>query len=422
VTAVLMPAMSHADAPDAAVGIWVGKLDMSVLQAAPSDRPLPLLHAEGYTRARLLVVAGGMPRGFVEVPVIDGAVPRQELRVRAATLPAVGAQPDVPLPQVSVVLCTRDRAEQLRVALASLLTIEYPDFEIIVVDNAPQTTASVEVVRSAADSRVRLVTEPHPGLARARNRGVLEARHDVVAFTDDDVAVDSGWLRGVAVGLARANGTGCVCGIVPSGEIRTASQAYFDKRVNWARDCAVRIFDLTAPPPGDPLFPFHVGEYGTGANFALLRQALHETGGFDEALGAGSATGGGEDIDMFVRVLLTGQRLVYEPSAIVWHRHRSDLAALREQADGYGRGLGAWLTKVMLDRRMAPLLLRRAAAAIRHARRMTDVGAIEAVPDETVRSLGRAELRALLSGPPSYLRARRSGARRAPCVMKHEGD
>lgn len=421
-TAPLVPAMSPADAPDAGVGIWVGKLDISVLEAAPGDRPLPLLHAEGYTRARLLVVAGGMPRGFVEVPVNDVAVSPDELRATVVTLPSAPAQPDVPLPPASVVLCTRDRAEQLRLALVSLLAMDYPDFEIIVVDNAPRTRRSADIVRAAADPRVRLVTEPHPGLARARNRGVLEARHDVIAFTDDDVVVDPAWLRGIASGLARADGTGCVCGIVPSGEIRTASQAYFDRRVTWARHCGVRVFDLAAPPPEDPLFPFRVGSYGTGANFALTRQALRETGGFDEALGAGSATGGGEDIDMFVRVLLTGQRLVYEPSAIVWHRHRSDLAALREQAEGYGRGLGAWLTKVMLDRRTAPLLLRRAAAAIRHARRMTDVGVVKGVAEETVRGLGRVELRTVLSGPPRYLRARRSGARRAPRVTDHEGD
>lgn len=419
-TAPLAPAMPPAGAPDAGVGVWVGKLDVSRIEAAPGERPLSLSHAEGYTRARLLVMAAGTPRGFVEVPIAGGAISAEQLRAATATLPAAQVQQDVPLPPVSVVLCTRDRAEQLRVALASLLVADYPDFEVVVVDNAPRTSASADVVRAAADPRVRLVTEPRPGLARARNRGVLQARHDVIAFTDDDVVVDPAWLRGIARGLARADGVGCVCGIVPSGEIRTAAQAYFDKRVNWARDCDVRIFDLAAPP-ADALFPFHVGEYGTGANFALTRRAMWATGGFDEALGAGSATGGGEDIDMFVRVLLTGQRLVYEPSAIVWHRHRSDLAALREQAAGYGRGLGAWLTKIMLDRRTATLLLRRAVAAIGHARRMTDVGTVEAVPDEIVRSLGLVQLSALLSGPGSYLRARRGGARRAPRVPNREG-
>ena len=71
-TAPLAPAMPPAGAPDAGVGVWVGKLDVSRLDAAPGGDPLPLAHAEGYTRARLLVMAAGTPRGFVELPIAGG--------------------------------------------------------------------------------------------------------------------------------------------------------------------------------------------------------------------------------------------------------------------------------------------------------------------------------------------------------------
>ena len=207
-----------------------------------------------------------------------------------------------------------------------------------------------------------------------------------------------------------------MCGIVPSGELRSYSQAYFDGRVTWARSCTPKIYRLAEPPPGHVLFPFKVGEYGTGANFALRRSALLQVGGFDEALGVGSPTRGGEDVDMFVRVLLDGHALMYQPQALVWHRHRADLDALHEQIIGYGVGLGAWIAKLMTSRRTAPMVLRRSVRALRHVRTMTkvdvDPGSETSAP--TSRSLALAELRAALRGPLAYARARRSGARPTP--------
>src|SRR6185437_8580535 len=73
-------------------------------------------------------------------------------------------------------------------------------------------------------------------------------------------------------------------------------------------------------------------------------------GEFDPLLGAGSPTRGGEDLDMFLRVILAGERLSYVPSALVWHRHRADVAALGEQIYSYGYGLGAYLAKHLLSR------------------------------------------------------------------------
>ena len=70
---------------------------------------------------------------------------------------------------------------------------------------------------------------------------------------------------------------------------------------------------------------------------------------------------------MFVRVLLAGYELVYQPSAIVWHRHRGDMAALGEQITGYGLGLGAWMTKLLCTRETSPMVIRRALAAARYA-------------------------------------------------------
>jgi GT2 family glycosyltransferase len=325
-------------------------------------------------------------------------------------------------PPISVILSTRDRPHFLEVALRSLLAMAYDDFEVVVVDNASATPATQQVVAAIADPRVRLVAEPRPGLARARNRGVLEARHGFVAFTDDDVVVDRYWLQGIAEGFAAAENVACVCGMVPSGELRTFAQAYFDERVTWARSCTPQVYDLADPPAEQPLFPFEVGRFGTGANFAMRRQAVMSLGGFDEALGVGSPTRGGEDIDMFVRVLLGGYRLVYQPSAFVWHRHRSDPDALREQIAGYGVGLGAWIGKLLVDRRTLPMVLRRAVRALAHAGRMTRVDTVPDVDEQGGGHLAAVELTSALTGPYRYVVARRAGARPTPLLSGSKGD
>src|SRR5687767_1821551 len=91
---------------------------------------------------------------------------------------------------------------------------------------------------------------------------------------------------------------------------------------------------MADPPADPPTFPFCVGAFGTGANFALDRRTALALGAFDPALGVGTRTGGGEDIDMFTRVIREGHSLVVQPSAIVWHRHRAEPEDLIVRAPG----------------------------------------------------------------------------------------
>lgn len=420
---VLPAAMPEPVVPDWTGSIWIGQIDLS---ASIADG-VELAHATGYQRARILVRSGRAPLGFIELDVHDSKLSTSELQLAINGLPPIetAAPPDPPLLPVSVVLCTRNRPEALRTAIGSLLALNYPLLEIVIVDNASDTDASRHVVDAFCDPRVRLVVEPRPGLAKARNRGVLEATHEVVAFTDDDVVVDQDWLMGLMDGFAAHPNVGCVCGIVPSGELRSFSQGYFDSRVSWARSCRPRHYQLASPPSGQPLFPFQVGQYGTGANFAMRRSLLFELGGFDEALGVGSPTRGGEDIDIFVRTLLSGHGLMYQPSALVWHRHRADIADLHRQIVGYGLGLGAWIGKLLADPRTAPMVLRRSVRGVLHARKMTtEALESEAVPENRSRDssqrgskkLAAVELWAAARGPLYYYRARWGGARKAPLL------
>lgn len=413
---MLNPALPRLDHPEWHGALWIGSVDLALEHPAA----LALADADGYARARLLARHGLDPLGFVELAIENGAVSTAELRASAAELqPAADKVSVSDLPAVTIVICTRDRVDHLRGALASVLAIDYPDFEVVVVDNASTTADTVAYVEGIDDSRVRIVREPVPGLSRARNTGIRAAHHEHIAFTDDDVAVDPFWLTALVRGFGRANKVTCVSGIVPSGEIRTRAQAYFDRRVGWASSVTPRVYDLAEPPADVPLFPFQVGMYGTGANFAVRRSRMFDLGGFDESLGVGSPTNGGEDLDIFFRILMAGDQLVYEPGAIVWHRHRADSDALAVQARGYGLGLGAWLATVATDRRAATLaakvIVAKAGSAARLSLNMSKVASPPSdLADDLPSGIGRMELLSIFKGPMALRRSRRGGRTRRP--------
>jgi GT2 family glycosyltransferase len=275
---------------------------------------------------------------------------------------------------------------------------------VIVVDNAAKTDDSANVVIGLADPRVRMIKEPVAGLSRARNTGVAHATGQIVAFTDDDVIVDPGWLQALVRGFSRAPNVACVTGMVPSAEIETPAQAYFDVKVGWADSSRPRLFDLGPNRVDQPLYPYLAGTFGAGANFAVWREALAAIGPFDEALGAGSPAKGGEDIDYFLRTILAGKAIAYEPAAIVWHVHRRELSALRGQMDGYGSGLSAFAFKHLLAPQTAVDVARRVPAGVLRMRDLRERGASEGDPLR----LWAPELKGFSRGPMRYLRGRRA--------------
>lgn len=357
------PAMPQLGPPQWSAARWVG----SIADSVPADTTVQLAAAVGYRRARLLVRTRQQVRGFVDVAVTASRVDGRELAARIAQLPPAPPQCEpAAWPSITVVVCTRDRPQQLRQVLTSLLQLDYPTFNILVVNNAARTSETATMVHEEfADPRLAIVSEPRPGLSHARNTGLAHATGEIVAFTDDDVSADIFWLQALARGFSRAPGIDCVTGLVPSGELRTPVQTYFDHHTSWSKNLTPRLFSLAQPPSDLPLFPFCVGRYGTGANFAVRRDTACELGGFDTNLGVGTRSGGGEDIDFFTRLIIAGGTLVTQPSAVIWHRHRSDPAALRTQAVGYGRGLGAWLTKIACHRPTLQMALRRSPQALR---------------------------------------------------------
>lgn len=313
---------------------------------------------------------------------------------------------------VSVVVCTRDRGEGLRGCLARLRRLTYPQLELVIVDNAPSDDRTRAIVAEVAaqDPRFRYVLERKPGLSYARNRGLQESRGRYLAYTDDDVLVDPGWIEGLVRGFRRSAAVGCVTGLVCTAAITNAAEAYFDARSpSWSARFAPELFDLTGNRRDGALYPYSAGIFGTGANCAFDRAMFAGIGDFDEALGAGTLTKGGEDLDMFLRVLLGGRAIAYEPAAIVWHHHRADSAGLLQQMFGYGSGLTAFLTKTVLARATRGDVLRRVLPGL--WRMFAIKSATDArLPTEATPPPGalRREVAGYFWGPVLYFRARRS--------------
>ena len=304
-------------------------------------------------------------------------------------------------------------------ALDSLLGQDHPDFEIVIVDNAPATAATRDLVAVRyADRGVRYVREPVPGLAAAHNRGIAVAEADILAFTDDDVIADPHWLTALTAPFGADPRLGCVTGLILPARLGTPAQILLESHGGFAKGFSPRRYDPAHPPADEPLFPFTAGRFGSGANMAFRAGPLRAVGGFDPATGTGTHAKGGDDLYAFVRILADGHPLLYTPEAIVWHHHRERWEDLCRQAYGYGAGLTACLTALLIHRPgLLPALLARLPRGLAHARTMTASrttdGAGGGVPGAHgsysypwPRHLSRLERRGMLYGPVGYLRAR----------------
>lgn len=253
-------------------------------------------------------------------------------------------------PGLTVAICTKDRPDNLSRCLGSLLPLQQvgsegaphtPQFEILVVDNAPSDDRTQQLV--AALPSVRYVREPKAGLDFARNRALQEATGTLLAFLDDDVTIDQQWLLGLKEAWAENPDAGAFTGLVLPYELDTQAQILFEQRGGFRRGFEKIRYGQVLPD--NPLYPCGAGIFGAGCNMAFRRSVLLELGGFDEALDTGKPLPGGGDLDIFYRVVRAGYPLVYEPQYLVYHQHRQELHQLRRQYWTWGLGMMAYVVK-----------------------------------------------------------------------------
>ncbi len=374
----------------------------------------------------------GTPIGCIQAPVVDGrceagALTEQILRElrwplirlliqrgiesgrdfsdlsfdRLWALPP--PKPRCALPHITVAICTRDRPEYLRDCLNAVSQIDYPRFNVVVVDNAPRTQASRDLVEREFPE-VTYVCEPRPGLDWARNRAIIEATGDVLAYTDDDVLVDPGWLQAIAHVFADNPDVAAMTGLVVPAEIETEAQALFEAYGGFGRGF-YRSWNRAWTPERLRWDWLGTGRFGTGANMAFRRRVFEDIGGFDPALDVGTVTNGGGDLEMFFRVLKHGHTLAYEPSALVRHRHRRDLPALYSQITYNGIGLFSYFASVSRHYPEERPGIRRIAKWCLRWWLLPKIVAGATRPTALPARLAWAELRGMMKAPGTYRRA-----------------
>jgi hypothetical protein len=203
-------------------------------------------------------------------------------------------------------------------------------------------------------------------------------------------------------------------GYCPPLYLDTEQQLIFEKTMGWGWRSGFEPILLGPKRHGDGLHPYRFG-IGTGANMAYDTAYLRHQGGFDEALGPGTAARGGEDLDAPVRTLLDGHRVAFEPAALGWHADRYDDRRFEAHLYTYGLGLTAFLTSHLLDPRTRWQLLRRVPRGAGNALRPAILPPPPAwLDDVTGRPIHRlANIAGRLAGPVALLRSRRALAGRA---------
>jgi GT2 family glycosyltransferase len=190
---------------------------------------------------------------------------------------------------------------------------------------------------------VRYCLELRPGLDFARNLAWMEASGELIAYLDDDVVVDAGWLAGLREAWEENPDAVAFTGLVMPLKLDTPARVLFERGNGFRRGFDKKRFGSVLP--GNPLYPCGPGIFGTGCNMAFRRDVLRALGGFDEALDTGAPLPGGGDLDIFYRIIRAGHVLVYEPSYMVFHEHRASMSALRRQYYTWGLGLMAFVGK-----------------------------------------------------------------------------
>jgi glycosyltransferase involved in cell wall biosynthesis len=263
-----------------------------------------------------------------------------------------------------VIVATRDRHDSLRHCLDAIAIAarrcDAPT-QAIVVDNGSVDATRDIAAMAPSDLRPRIVREPRPGLANARNAGLRVADGAIIAFTDDDCFVAEDWLHALATRFGAMTTVDAIGGWVGLADpadlptsIRTSEQAMEIGSTAVALDMLI------------------------GCNFSVRTAALARIGAFDPRLGAGSAARAAEDLDVFHRLLRAGSRIRYEPTIRVRHAHgRRDPAQLAQLQYGYALGRGAFYAKHVLNGDLALLASAgREAIALTRRRRWTVLRAL----------------------------------------------
>lgn len=287
-------------------------------QAASLGSQLHTVFAAGCAGAFVFGWTDEWFRGGYDIDDWDFGLTTRERSAKPALLAvqsayaAVPFPSSVPWPRVSVVICSYNGARTLRDTLNALKQLDYPDHEIVVVNDG-STDATPEIV---IEYGVQLISTENRGLSSARNTGWQAATGEIIAYIDDDAYPDPHWLKYLAYTF-----------------ITTSHVAVGGPNIAPAGDGV--IADCVANSPGGPvhvLLSDTVAEHIPGCNMAFRRSALSEIGGFDPRFRTA-----GDDVDICWRLMEGGATIGFHAGAMDWHHRRNCMKTYWRQQKGYGK-------------------------------------------------------------------------------------
>lgn len=392
----------------------------AILDIDFNNLPKQITGLDRYKEALILLRFKGKPLGKIILPVSEGSIVIKDHYNQIINTAGTNLWDqwvfeyldwhenelvkDFVPPKATVAVCTRNRTDDLRRCLDALMQMPDDGQEFLVIDNCPSNEDTFKLVQLY--SRVRYVLESRPGLNIARNRALTEAQNEVVAFTDDDATPDVNWLRSIVRNFNSSLIKG-VTGLTLPLELETDGQEVFERYSPFGKGFR-RILHS-----GETRNPLSTGEVGAGANMALHKSLLEDIGYFDEALDAGTLTHSGGDHEYFARILTAGYHIVYEPDALSWHRHRRTLEETRKAIYGYGVGVYAFWTRLLIVEREFSIL-KFPWYWFKYSQFPNLVKSIFKRPGSQPLNLVLAELKGCMIGPSSYLKARKISKSKNP--------
>jgi len=238
------------------------------------------------------------------------------------------------MPEVSVLLCTRNRGDKIINAVDSILENSNKNYELIIVDQSSDDKTKT-AIETYSDPRIRYIRSDTVGLSRSRNIAIRESLSEIVAFTDDDCIVDKEWLASIIMEFQSDSSLMGVYGrVLPYGK-GTPGMV-----------CHCLIDSIEKRTVEIPIIPYSV--LGHGNNMSYKKDVFRKVGLYIESLGAGTWMRAGEDTDLIYRALRKGMKFRYSPIPLVYHDNWMSKEKAADLMLGYMLSAAAVFTKYSL--------------------------------------------------------------------------
>jgi glycosyltransferase involved in cell wall biosynthesis len=231
----------------------------------------------------------------------------------------------------SVVICTRNRADKIAAAVGSVLALDYPDFDLTVIDQSTSDDTRLALAGHLEDPRMNYLHFTEPGLSRAYNNGIRNSTGEIIAFTDDDCIVPTDWLSNIVAAFTAE----------PDGELLYGQVLPYETGEGSALTPMLEVPYAQRLGKHDDRYKV----FGMGANFAARRRLFDRIGYFDQVLGGGAPLKSAQDYDISYRTYQGGGVILLRPDVVLRHDGRRETADWPSLLLGYGHGDGAFYTK-----------------------------------------------------------------------------